>query len=403
MPLLPVMLIQAQAGEGAEVAAQDVPHPMPAPDQPPAHLSTPSRQQTFDTIAPVLEHGQSSDPHTASFSWSHETDVGPFTTVEDALIGGDFHTSPSRSSRAPHAVGKLVKKVKALEDVDLDALCALANATMTIDSNIPSGGTSQIPAASPRVSTAGPPGTSDVPLGTSDVPTGASTIPAGSPNVPTDVSSSAASAGVSSKGKSPMVEEDIPVKARTFKQMEEDRLGKEASRRLHDEEIAHLERKRAEVQRKRQQDVIDSAMYYNEADWLNIRAQVESNASLSKTLLGDDVSEDNFSAKMAALIKRKRQALTEQLAKKRQNRPMTQAQQKAYMRHYVKNQSSAIYNTGWTMAYVKSFTDDQLKHEFNKILKVQSNSQPQAFSRSLKRTRSVLEEPSFKRQKSPEA
>nr|GFB05318.1 SGNH hydrolase-type esterase domain-containing protein [Tanacetum cinerariifolium] len=394
MPVLPVMLLQAQAGEGAEVAAQDVPHPMPAPDQPPAHLSTPSRQQTSDPIAPVLEHGQSFDPHTASFSWSHETDAGPFITVEDAPMGGDFHTSPSRSSRAPPAgqpsgetelhdhkklfkdvVGKLVKKVKALEvklktekrkmavsdsdqedvrqqDVDLDALRALANATMTVDSNIPSGGSSQIPAASPRVSTAGPPGTSDVPLGTFDIPTGASTIPAGSPNVPTDVSSSVASAGVSSKGKSLMVEEYIPVKARTFKQMEEDKLGEEASRRLHDEEIAHLERKRAKVQRKRQQDVIDSTMYYNEADWLNIRAQ---------------------------------------------------AQQKAYMRHYVKNQSGAIYNTGWTMAYVKSFTDDQLKHEFDKIRKVQSNSQPQAFSRSLKRTGSVLEEPSSKRKKSPEA
>nr|GFD16781.1 hypothetical protein [Tanacetum cinerariifolium] len=36
-----------------------------------------------------------------------------------------------------------------------------------------------------------------------------------SPNVP---------AGVSSKGKSPMVEEDILVKVRTFRQMEEDRL-----------------------------------------------------------------------------------------------------------------------------------------------------------------------------------
>nr|GEW82298.1 hypothetical protein [Tanacetum cinerariifolium] len=47
MPLLPSMLLQAQAGE-------------------------------------VLEHGQSSDPNTASFSRSHETDAGPFTNVEDA-------------------------------------------------------------------------------------------------------------------------------------------------------------------------------------------------------------------------------------------------------------------------------------------------------------------------------
>nr|GEU29218.1 hypothetical protein [Tanacetum cinerariifolium] len=470
MPLLPTMLLQAQAGEGAEVATQAVPQPMPAPDQPPASLSTPSRQQTSDPIALVLKHGQSSNPHTASFSRSHETDASPFTTMEDAPMGGDFHTSPPRSSQAPRAgqpsdgaedpitltalsyvvstlvqkvhslefelkdhkklfkdvMGKLVKKVKALEiklitkkrkmvvsdfdqedddmhDIALDALRALANVAVTVDSNIPFGGTLHIPTASSCVSTTVPPGTFDVPPGTSAIPTGTSTILAGSPNVPTDIPSSAVPAGVSSKGKSTMVKEDIPVKARTFKQIEEDRLGEEAAKRLQDEEMDQIERQRAKVQRKRQQAVLDSAMYYNEADWLNIRAQVEANISLFKTLLGDDVSEDNFPAIMAALMKRNRQALAEQLAKERQNRSMTQAQQKAYMRQYVKNQSSAIYNTGWTMAYVKSFTDDQLKQEFEKIRKVQSNSQIQAFRRTLKRPGPVLEEPSSKRQQYTEA
>nr|GEU36970.1 putative ribonuclease H-like domain-containing protein [Tanacetum cinerariifolium] len=423
MPLLPAMLLQAQAGEGAEVAAQAVPQPVPAPDQPPASLSTPSRQETSDPIALVLEHGQSSDPHTDSFSRSHETDAGPFITVEDALstLVQTIHSLESKlkdhKKLFKNVVGKLVKKVKALEvklktkkrkmavsdsdqedggtqDMDLDALHALANAAVHVDSNIPSGGTSHIPAASPSVSTAVPPGTSNVSLGTSDVPpgnfdvplgtfavpSGASTAPAGSPHVPTNVPSSAAPAGVSSKGKSPMVKEDIPVKARTLKQMKEDRLSEEAAKQLHDEEVAQMERQRAEMQRKRQQDVLDSAMYYNEADWLTIRAQVEANASLSKTLLGDDVSEDNFLARMAALITRKRQVLAEQLFKE-----------------------STIYNTGWTMAYVKSFTDDQLKQEFEKIRKVQSNSQIQAFSRTLKRPGPVLEEPSSKRQQSTEA
>nr|GFB78343.1 JmjC domain-containing protein [Tanacetum cinerariifolium] len=165
------------------------------------------------------------------------------------------------------------------------------------------------------------------------------------PSVPADAPPSVASAGVSKKGKSPMVEEDIPVKERTFKQMEEDRLGEEATKRLHDEE----------------------------------QAQVEANASLFKKLLGDDVSEDNFPPRVAALIKRKKQALAEKLAKEMRNRPMTQAQQIAYMRQYVKNQ------------------------KFENIQKVQSNSQIQAFSRTLKRTSPVLEEPSSKRQKSIEA
>ncbi|GJX45439.1 putative ribonuclease H-like domain-containing protein [Tanacetum coccineum] len=54
------------------------------------------------------------------------------------------------------------------------------------------------------------------------------------------------------------------------------------------------------------------------------RKEVEANASLSKTLLGDDVTEDNFEVRMAALIKRKKQALVEILAKERMERPMTQ-------------------------------------------------------------------------------
>nr|GEV15951.1 zinc finger, BED-type [Tanacetum cinerariifolium] len=172
-----------------------------------------------------------------------------------------------------------------------------------------------------------------------------------------------------------MVEEYIPVKVRTSKQMQEDILGEQAVKRLHNEEQAQLDRQRAKMQRRRQEEVLDSAMYYTEADWLNIMAQVEANASLSKTLLGDDVSEDNFPAIMAALIKRKKQALAEKLAKKRQN----------------------------SMAYVKSFTDDQLKEEFEKIRKVQSNSQIQTFSGTLKRPGPVLDEPSSKRQKSTKA
>nr|GEV83342.1 JmjC domain-containing protein [Tanacetum cinerariifolium] len=195
------------------------------------------------------------------------------------------------------------------QDVDLDALLALANAVVTVDSNIPPGGASNNPAASTSVP--------------ADVPT-STNVPTGSTSVPADVPPSVAPAGVSNKGKAPMVEEDITIKERTFKQMEDDRLGAEAAHRLHDEEQAQVDRQRAELQRRRQQEVLASAMYYTEADWLNIMAQVEANASLSKALLGDDMFEDNFPARMTSLIKRKKQALAEKLAKERRNRPMTQ-------------------------------------------------------------------------------
>nr|GEY01038.1 hypothetical protein [Tanacetum cinerariifolium] len=174
-------------------------------------------------------------------------------------------------------------------------------------------------------------------------------VPTGSTSVPADVSTSVAPAGVSNKSKTPMVEEDIT-----------------AAKRLHDEEQAQVERQRAELQRKRQQEVLASAI-------------------------------------MAALFKRKKQALAEKLANERMDRPMTQGQQRTYMRHFVKNKSCAVYSTGWSMARVKSFTDDQLKEEFEKIQKDISNIQIQAFSRTLKRIGPVLEEPSSKMQKSTEA
>ncbi|GJW82857.1 hypothetical protein Tco_0156002 [Tanacetum coccineum] len=100
-------------GEGAGVAAQAVPLPIPEtipetrpdPNQPQDHLSTPPRQQTSDHIASVFEHGQSSDPNIASFSRAYETDDEPFTStnVEDEPLGGSFHASPPRSTQAPPA------------------------------------------------------------------------------------------------------------------------------------------------------------------------------------------------------------------------------------------------------------------------------------------------------------
>nr|GEW92059.1 JmjC domain-containing protein [Tanacetum cinerariifolium] len=338
MPLLPAILLQAHASKGAKVAAHAVPQHMPTPDQPQDHLSQ-ILLHSLDLMRLLL----ALSPMWKMNLWAalsiclHQ---GPLKLLLQKVNSLETELKDHKKL-FKDVVGKLVKKVKAMEVklktkkmkmvvsdydqekgekqyMDLDALRALANAAVTVDSNISPGGASNNLAASTSVFTA-------VPTGANAVPADASTIPPGSPSVPTDVSPSVAPAGVLNKGKSPMVEEDIPVKARTFKQMEEDRLGEEAAKRLHHEEQAQLDRQRAELQQRRRQEVLDSAMYYTEADWINIMAQVKANASLSKTLLGDDVSEDNFPARMAALIKRKRQALAEKLAQEMQNRPMNQA------------------------------------------------------------------------------
>ncbi|GJW68285.1 hypothetical protein Tco_0122709 [Tanacetum coccineum] len=74
MPLLAAMLSQASEGAGvvapavSQIIPEPIPEPMPETDQPQDHLTAPPRQQTSDPIAPVFEHGQSSDPDIASFS-----------------------------------------------------------------------------------------------------------------------------------------------------------------------------------------------------------------------------------------------------------------------------------------------------------------------------------------------
>ncbi|GJR02763.1 hypothetical protein Tco_0525747 [Tanacetum coccineum] len=126
------------------------------------------------------------------------------------------------------------------QDVDLDALLALANAAVIVDSNIPPGGAS-------------------------------------SSHIPTDVPTGVALLVFFKRRKPLMVEEDITVKRKTLK--------------------------------------LKLMYLYPKND-----------------LLGDDVTEDNFPVRMAALIKRKKQALAEKLAKEMMDRPMTQAQQRTYMR-----------------------------------------------------------------------
>ncbi|GJT10446.1 hypothetical protein Tco_0857488 [Tanacetum coccineum] len=453
MPLLGTMLPPPQAAIAGESSGEDAPsHPptVPAtitePDHSHDHVSTPSRPTTTPAGAPVTGQGHSSDPNIASSSRPRVSTHDPFTStnVEDDIMEGSFPSSPPRSTQAPpegttsggaedldkltalsslvstlvqkvntqesdlnahkllfkEVVGKLVKKVKLLEDKlkgrkrkfvmtdsdkeedaeqDVDPLIKLAKAAATAAaaSAVPTGGSraAEIP-PSPSVPTDDFAG---------DVPAAATT---------------GSSADTSNKGKSPLMEEDPPVRERTFRQREEDRLGEEAARRLYEEEQAELEREREEMQRKRQHDVLHSAKYYTDSDWTDIMSQVHANQGLTADLLGHDVNEDNFAERMVALIAKRRREFAVQRFKDKLNKPMTYAQQKAYMRTFVKNQSSTIYTTGWTMKHVKSFSDAQLKTEFDKIRTAAADLQSQNIRRSLKRPSADLEQPSSKKSKS---
>ncbi|GKF57044.1 hypothetical protein Tco_0170581, partial [Tanacetum coccineum] len=105
---------------------------------------------------------------------------------------------------------------------------------------------------------------------------------------------------------------------------------------------------------------------------------------------------------MVEMVNRKRRHIAEQKAKARRDRPMSQAEQRDFMRTVVKNQSSAIYNKGWTMTYVKSLSADMIKEEFEKIQSHLSTLAQQDFTRRSKRPGAQLEQSSSKRLKPDE-
>ncbi|GKC38335.1 hypothetical protein Tco_1050719 [Tanacetum coccineum] len=229
-------------------------------------------------------------------------------------------------------VGKLVKKVKELEDKlkgrkrkfvmtvadleeeeeqDVDPLIKLAKAAATAadDSAVPTGGSNE-----------------------DDIPP-SSSIPSDGSAIPLDVTTGPIDAPCN-KGKSPM--------------------------RLYEEEEAELAREREEQQQKRQKDVLESAKYYTDADWNEILGQVYANQGLSADLLGPDVNEENFAARMVALIAERRRKFAAQ----------------------------------------RTFSDDQLKAEFDKIRHALANLQSQHLRRSLKRQGADLDQPDSKKSKS---
>ncbi|GJY03548.1 hypothetical protein Tco_0369488 [Tanacetum coccineum] len=432
MPLLATMLPPAQpaiagesSGEAEPSNPQTVPETITEPDHSHDQAFTPPRPTTTTASAPENEQGPSSDPNPASSSRPPASEPEQFTSthVEDDTMGGSFDISPPRTTQAPpegttsggaedpdkltalsslvdslvqkvdtqasdlkahklmfkEVVGKLVKKVKLLEDklkgrkrkfvltdsdkeeddeLDVDPLIKLAQAAATAatDLAIPTGGSHE------------------------DVIPPSSNIPSGEFAGGFDVHAGATpgpSADPFNKGKSPLMEEDPPVKERSFRQREEDMLGEEAARRMYEEEKAELEREREEMQRKRQQDVLNSAKYYTDSDWTDIMGQVHANQGLTADLLGSEVNEDNFAERMVALIAKRRREFAAQ--------------------------RSTIYTTGWTLKHVKSFSDDQLKTEFDKIRIAAAELQSLNIKRTLKRPGTDLEQPSSKKSKPTEA
>ncbi|GJX96658.1 hypothetical protein Tco_0352456 [Tanacetum coccineum] len=188
------------------------------------------------------------------------------------------------------------------------------------------------------------------------------------------------------EGKASMVEEDVPPLKKTQKQIDDERARLEEAMRLQAEKEAehaeqihldHLlaqrmqeEQEMAGQQKKRQVEVLESAKYYTEEDWDIIRANVESNAELSKILLGENEPGEDFATRVVNLLNQRKKFFAEQRAQARRNMPMTQTQQRTYMSTYLKHQGS------WTFAQLKKLSDEEIKAKYERLVRSIANFVP---------------------------
>ncbi|GJT01437.1 hypothetical protein Tco_0822606 [Tanacetum coccineum] len=158
------------------------------------------------------------------------------------------------------------------------------------------------------------------------------------------------------EGKAPMIVEETQAPKRTKEQIQQEEASfAEAIRlqNLEEEETAkqvHLdallakrlaeEEELTEQQKQRKAQVQFEAQHYTEEDWDAIRAKLEANAELAKSVIAKDMSEEDFAKRMVDLVNQRKKYFAEERAKAKRSKPMTQSQLRIYMSNYLKNQGT---------------------------------------------------------------
>nr|GEX63417.1 aminoacyl-tRNA synthetase, class 1a, anticodon-binding [Tanacetum cinerariifolium] len=202
----------------------------------------------------------------------------------------------------------------------------------------------------------------------------AQTIPAGSTPIPSSggvsVGSSMDPAGhtvaaaslstilAAGKGKAPMIDDSLPAdllseQERILKNLHDYQLGEDLAKKLQPN-------RKQRLSSERQRELDAAQLIYNKADWLELMAKIATNSTLSKQLLGDDVTEDNMNERLEMLFMRKRRELAER-------------------------------------SWVKALSIAQLKHKFEYIQRTLERSNLLNFKRTTFRPTPSLEAPSAKR------
>ncbi|GKB32376.1 hypothetical protein Tco_0871777 [Tanacetum coccineum] len=216
------------------------------------------------------------------------------------------------------------------------------------------------------------------------------------------------------EGKAPMISEETPKKSKEQILQEEASLAEairldslqkeEEAKQIHlDSLLAQRiaeEEELNEQQKKRKAQVQFEAQHYTNEDWDLIRAKIEANAELSKSMLGSELQGEDFAKKMVDLVNQRKKYFAEERARAKRNKPMTQSQLKTYMMNYLKNQGT------WKLSQLKKLSFEEVKEEFDKLVKQVESFAPihfEATKASLKRFGEELQTKTPKRMKDDEA
>ncbi|GJX53861.1 hypothetical protein Tco_0282230 [Tanacetum coccineum] len=179
------------------------------------------------------------------------------------------------------------------------------------------------------------------------------------------------------EGKAPMIIEETPKKTKEQILQEEaslteairlDTLEKEEeAKQVHlDSLLAQKlaeEEELNEQQKQRRAQVQFEAQHYTNEDWDLIRAKIEANAELSKSVLGSGLQGEDFAKKMVELVNQRKKHFAEERARAKRNKPITQSQLRTYMMNYLKNQGT------WKLSQLKNLSFEEVKEEFDKLVK----------------------------------
>ncbi|GJS55473.1 hypothetical protein Tco_0628835 [Tanacetum coccineum] len=212
------------------------------------------------------------------------------------------------------------------------------------------------------------------------------------------------------EGKAPMISEETPKKSKEQILQEEASLAEairldslqkeEEAKQIHlDSLLAQRiaeEEELTEQQKKRKAQVQFEAQHYTNEDWDLIRAKLEANAELSKSMLGSELQGEDFAKRMVDLVNQRKKFFAEERAKAKRNKPMTQSQLKTYMMNYLKNQGT------WKLNQLRKLSFEEVKKEFDKLVQQVESFAPISFEAtkdSLKRFGEELQTKTPKRLK----